>query len=92
MSLFLIDHVDTQMALADYLRYRRKLQKYSRQALSERSGVPAATIKKFESTGQISLRQFLLLWQHLDDIQRLYALAQRTYIPKTIEDVLNGEF
>lgn len=92
MSLFLIDHVDTQMALADYLRYRRKLQKYSRQALAERSGVPAATIKKFELTGQISLRQFLLLWQHLDDIQRLYALAQRTYIPKTIEDVLNAEF
>lgn len=93
MSLFLIDNLDVQMALSHYLHNRRKQQKYSRQALAERCGVPSATIKKFELTGQISLRQFLLLWQYLDDLQRLYALTQVSHqTPKTIEDVLNAEF
>ncbi|WP_199721315.1 helix-turn-helix domain-containing protein [Neisseria weixii] len=93
--MLLIDETDTQTALAAYLRNLRKLQGYSREKLAEISTVPAPTIKKFETTGQISLRQFLLLWQSLDDLQKLYALTQKSVIqehPKTIEDVLNAEF
>ncbi|KOQ95456.1 hypothetical protein ABW51_09500 [Haemophilus sp. C1] len=93
MSIFLIDEVDVQQALAIYLHYIRKQKKLSRVALFEKSGVPAATIKKFELTGQISLRQFLLLWQSLDDLQRLYSLVQmEKTLPKTIEEVIKGEF
>ena len=53
--------------------------------------MPAATIKKFELTGQISLRQFLLLWQSLDDLQALYVLTTGAarLAPQSIEDVLN---
>lgn len=53
---------------------------------------PPPPSKKFELSGQISLRQFLLLWQSLDDLQTLYALttgAPRGTAPQTIEDVLN---
>ena len=46
---------DVQQSLAEAVRIRRKQKKWSRQELAERSGVPAATIKHFESTGQISL-------------------------------------
>lgn len=93
MSIFLIDEVDVQNALSAYLHQIRKQKKLSRVALAEKSGVPATTIKKFELTGQISLRQFLLLWQSLDDLQRLYTLTQtQKNTPKNIEEVINGKF
>lgn len=89
-----LDDTDVRQAFADYLRTQRKHKNYSRQALAERSTVPAATIKKFETTGQISFRQLLLLWQSLDDLGRLYDLTQhdktRASIkkPETIAEVL----
>lgn len=66
--LQLIDEQDTQQAFAEYLKTKRKQAKLSREKLAVKSGVPAPTIKKFENTGQISLRQFLLLWLSLDNI------------------------
>jgi transcriptional regulator with XRE-family HTH domain len=81
---------DVQLALAEAVKLRRKQKKWSRQTLAERSGVPAATIKHFESTGQISLRQFLLLWQMLDTLEPLLELSKtKQPVPKTIEDVLS---
>ena len=82
---------DTQLLLARVLRELRKARKLSREALAERSTVPAPTIKKFETTGQISLRQFVLLWQCLDDLSRLVALAQPPQkLPQSIEEVLRS--
>lgn len=90
----LIDEQDTQQALAQYLTTKRKQSKLSREALASKSGVPAPTIKRFETTGQISLRQFLVLWLCLDDISRLYELTkvQSPNIPTTIAEVLQREF
>ncbi len=82
---------DIQHQLAQALLQRRKAQKLSREALAERSTVPAPTIKKFEATGQISLRQFVLLWQCLDDLSRLTALAQQPQkLPQSIDEVLSS--
>ncbi len=95
MSRFLlIDDTDVSMAFAKHLRHLREIAKMSRQALAERSSVPAPTIKKFELTGQISFRQLLLLWQSLDDLKRLYELTliQQSSVPTTIDEVLNDEF
>ncbi|MEZ5535029.1 MAG: helix-turn-helix transcriptional regulator [Thiolinea sp.] len=92
LNYLLLTEADTQQALAGYLRQQRKQLKLSRHALAERSTVPASTIKKFELSGQISLRQFLLLWESLDDLRRIYALTQAEQtpepVPQTIEDVL----
>ncbi|MDX7986368.1 helix-turn-helix domain-containing protein [Xenorhabdus sp. 12] len=93
MSRFLLlDDVDVQHAFAKHLRGLRKQAKLSREALAKRSCVPAATIKKFELTGQISFRQLLLLWQSLDDLQRLFELTQaqsdKPFMPTSIEEVL----
>jgi len=64
----------------------------SRDALAERSGVPAPTIKRFETTGQISLRQFLLLWQSVDRLEHIAELtAPRPDMPGSIEEVLRDE-
>lgn len=95
-KLQLLDETDVQTAFAAYLRQLREAEGLSRQALSVRSNVPAPTIKKFELTGQISFRQLLLLWQSLDELQRIYALTQVANHsnaqgePKTIEEVLKG--
>lgn len=72
----LLDDTDVQQAFAAHLRRLRETAKLSRDALAERSSVPAPTIKKFELTGKISFRQLLLLWQSLDDLKRLYELTQ----------------
>lgn len=90
--LSLLSGVDVQEDLADYVQRRRKGLKWSRGALAERSTVPAPTIKKFETTGQISLRQFLLLWQCIDDLQRIQNLtldSEQKSMPRTLEEVLS---
>ncbi len=96
MNFTLLDDTDVSQAYAAYLRELRKQAKLSRAALAERSCVPAATIKKFELTGQISFRQLLLLWQTLDSLDRFYQLTQpskeRAAIPTSIDEVLKDEF
>ncbi|GGY50373.1 hypothetical protein GCM10011297_24050 [Bacterioplanes sanyensis] len=96
MNFSLLDDSDVSQAYAAYLRKLRKQAKLSRTALAERSCVPAATIKKFELTGQISFRQLLLLWQTLDSLDRLYQLTQpdeqRVTMPSSIDEVLKDEF
>ncbi|RUO20892.1 transcriptional regulator [Aliidiomarina iranensis] len=91
----LIDDIDVQQAFAAHLRKLRENAKLSRNALAERSTVPAATIKRFELTGHISFRQLLLLWQCLDKLERLYQLAQSSErssaMPTTIAEVLKNE-
>lgn len=95
MHHLLLDDADVQQAFAAHLRRLRKREKLSRDALAERSDVPASTIKKFELTGQISFRQLLLLWQSLDDLWRLYALTQQPFgeagVPSSIDEVLSDD-
>ena len=87
---------DAQKQLAETVRILREKRKFSRKALAEVSTVPEATIKKFETTGQISLRQFLLLWQSLADLQPVTELFRQTArdaqqpAPRSIDDVLKG--
>ena len=81
---------EIQQELTQWMRAMRRKQKLSRAALAERSAVPAPTLKRFEATGQISLRQFLLLWQSLDDLRELRRVTVRRPKPqpRTIEEVL----
>jgi len=90
--LSLLSAADIQKRLAASVRQKRKIMKYSRPALSKCSTVPVATIKKFETTGQISLRQFILLWQCVDKLENLAALTKpKEVLPKTIDDVLKND-
>lgn len=93
-KLSLLSSTDVQTSMQKWLIEQRKSQKLSRNQVSEISTVPASTIKKFEVTGQISLRQFLLLWQSLDNLERLQVLTeqprQSEYHPRSIKEVLKG--
>ncbi len=87
--LSLLSPTDVQQQLALFIRQKRKQLKLSRQRLAERSTVPAPTIKKFETTGQISLRQFILLWQCVDKLERLSDLSKSPpHRPRSIDEVL----
>ncbi len=52
---------EIQRALSSSFRTARKARKHGRREASVRSGVPEATIRRFEDTGEISLRQLLML-------------------------------
>ncbi len=90
VSLSLVTADDIQQKLALAVRAKRKQSKLSRNALAEKSTVPASTIKKFETTGQISLRQFILLWQCVDSLESLLKLSEEApHQPSSIDEVLN---
>lgn len=94
--LSLLSVTDVQLGLREHIKQQRKTLKLSREALAERSTVPASTIKKFETTGQISLRQFLLLWQSVDELSNLHKLTQielkpKAKMPTSIDEVLNAD-
>ena len=89
--LSLLSANDVQHQLTQAIKDKRKSLKLSRQALAYQSTVPASTIKKFETTGQISLRQFILLWQCVDSLENLIAVIKpQTAQPTTIAEVLNS--
>lgn len=52
---------EIQQHLAESFQQARLRQNHSRRTASEMTGVPEATLRKFESSGEISLRQFILL-------------------------------
>lgn len=52
---------DIQRSLSDSFSTARQFRKHSRREASIRSGVPEGTIRRFEDTGEISLRQLLML-------------------------------
>jgi len=59
---------EAQLETALKAKKRRKWLNYSRERASDISGVPAATIRKFEDTGEISFRQLLMLLQAYGDL------------------------
>ncbi|MFK5912758.1 MAG: helix-turn-helix transcriptional regulator [Woeseiaceae bacterium] len=58
---------DLSDELATSLKNKRKWLKHSRDKASELSGVPVPTLRRFEDTGEISLRQLLMLCQVYGD-------------------------
>lgn len=59
---------EIQMRLAKAFKARRLGKNHSQVTASERSGVPVPTLKRFERTGEISLRQFLMLVDGYGDL------------------------
>ena len=79
---------DAQQLTAEYVKTRRRALHLSRRELSEKTGIPEITITRFERTGQISLRQFLVLWAAVDNIDRLQFL----WTPEEPSPVMMSDF
>ncbi|WP_069660442.1 helix-turn-helix domain-containing protein [Arcticibacter eurypsychrophilus] len=57
----LISLSKAQLKIADSIRARRLSMELTQEGLAERSGVPLATLRKFEQKGSISIGSFLKL-------------------------------
>lgn len=78
---------EVQDHLAEVLRKRRCARKHSRQKAAEVSGVPSPTLRRFETTGEISLRQFLMLCAAYGDLARAPELLPEPE-PATMAELL----
>lgn len=80
---------DVQNELKNFLKNGRLSKKLSRRKLSELSGVPNGTIQIFEDTARISLRQFLLLYAVIYDLDDITNLIEKR-LPRTMDEVLKN--
>jgi len=75
MTLILINPLRAAKAVAEAAKQKRLSLDFSQKSLSERSGVSLGVIKKFESTGKISLESLLklaLILGSLNDFLKLF--------------------
>ena len=75
------------LEVARYFRQARLERGHSRARASCLSGVPAATIRKFESSGQIAFRQLVMLSHAYGSPDALLALFPQN-TPQTLDDLL----
>lgn len=88
--LSLLTPFDLQIELALFVKKTRKQKGYSVKVFAEKTGVPNSTIRKFERTGDISLRQFLMMYAAIGKLKDLQTLTQKTETPKSLEEVLKN--
>jgi transcriptional regulator with XRE-family HTH domain len=60
-----------QLALKEKIKLIRRNQKISQEELAHRSGVSFGSVKRFETTGQISMESFLKLLHVLDRLDEM---------------------
>ncbi|MDR2384150.1 MAG: helix-turn-helix domain-containing protein [Tannerella sp.] len=76
--------------IADRVKARRLEWAYTQKALSLRSGIPLPTYRRFERTGEISVRGLILLGMALGMTDEFDALfSTKTY--SNIDDLLKKE-
>jgi len=88
--LSLLSPFDLQLELSHFVKTTRQAKGYSVQAFSQKTGVPNSTIRKFENTGEISLRQFLMLYAAVGNLTNVQQLTQQIDMPSSINEVLKN--
>ena len=82
---------EKQKEISDRLTSIRKIKRISRERLSVLSGVPYASIRRFESTGEISFASLIKIAIALrlyDDLDNLFKVSTHY---QSIEDVLRDQ-
>ena len=74
---------------AERFRNTRKAKKVTIKSLSEKSGVPYSTIRRFESEGEISFVAFVKLVSALNLDSEISGLLENP-VPDSIEEVIRG--
>ena len=80
-----------EMALDAAKRFRqvRLSKKITLKALSEQSGVPYSTLRRFESSGEISFVSLAKLASTMGEDEQITGLFADT-VPQSIEEVIRG--
>ena len=81
-----------QRKIVENIRDRRLQMELTQEGLSERSGVPLSTLRKFEQKGVISLDSFLKILSVVGGLDEMIeALKPKQQHFKSIDEVLKSE-
>lgn len=91
LELLYKTYYEMQTEITKRLITIRKKRKISQKRLSVISGVPYASIRRFENTGDISFASFIKIVMALrlyDDLNNLFVVKEKY---SSIEDVINAQ-
>jgi transcriptional regulator with XRE-family HTH domain len=74
---------------AKRFRHLRKAKGITIKSLSESSGVPYSTIRRFESTGEVSFVALIKMASVMGEDRQIEALFEES-VPASIEEVIRG--
>lgn len=87
----LISTPKAQSKIAQNVRARRLSMELTQEDLAERSGVPLATLRKFEQKGSISMESFLKLLMVIGGMEEIIdVLKPEKTVFTSIDDVLKN--
>lgn len=90
--VLLITPAKAQRKLVENLRARRLQLGLTQEGLSERSGVPLPTLRKFEQKGMISLESFLKIQMVLGGLEEIIKATQiKGTAFSSIDEVLQAD-
>lgn len=72
----LLTPIEIQIQLAHRFKALRLIAGYKRSTLAKRAGVSEASLKRFENSGEVSLKNLLRLAHSLNHLQEFNALFQ----------------
>lgn len=80
---------DIQMQLCEYIKKTRRDNKITAEILSNRTGISVNTIRKFEQNGQMSLRNFIIIYTYLSGNKSILRLTKQhnPSLPTNINEV-----
>ena len=77
------------LGVAERFRALRKAKKISLKEVTEKSGVPYSTIRRFESKGEISFLALVKITSAIGEDQEISGLFA-DHVPESIEEVIRG--
>jgi len=81
---------DLALSVAESVKSHRKARKLSIKRLSEMSGVSYGSMKRFEATGEISLKSLLkiaIVLDCADAIEEVFARRK----PQSLQEIIDGK-
>ncbi|MBU0489047.1 MAG: helix-turn-helix domain-containing protein [Bacteroidetes bacterium] len=78
---------EISLDIAKRERVLRRKKRISQQTLSEKSGVSLGSIKRFETTGKISLESLLQIAWILERLPDFDSVFEYNQIPEHIDDI-----
>jgi transcriptional regulator with XRE-family HTH domain len=91
MPLFYRSVVDVLKEISIRSREKRLSMNLSQKTLSEKSGVSYGTLKKFESTGKISIESLLKIAIVLDSLDDFDYLFAKDNLPDSIDELFKNK-
>lgn len=88
LSILLKNPNEIMLEIRDRFRKRRLLIGYTQEALAERSGVSFGSVKRFEKTGEISMKNLLRISIVLDCIKDFGQLGAETPTAGSLDEIL----